>query len=192
MTLAAILAVFCLASGSPPVASALPQSQGATSQTQTPPPASTTPATPPAQKSTKPSPKPAHHKKTFTSNCGSSPSTPNSGTSTTASSGAAKPCPPRKVVVRNGGSDPPAVELKGGTSAEQASQQRSTEQLAAAAQENLNKTAGQTLSPNQLELLNQIRQFLEQSKAAVAAGDPDRGHNLAVKAHLLSEELVKP
>jgi hypothetical protein len=33
---------------------------------------------------------------------------------------------------------------------------------------------------------------VEQSKAAVAAGDADRGHNLALKARLLSDELGKP
>jgi hypothetical protein len=33
---------------------------------------------------------------------------------------------------------------------------------------------------------------MEQSKAAVAAGDLERGHKLALKAQLLSDELVKP
>jgi hypothetical protein len=41
-------------------------------------------------------------------------------------------------------------------------------------------------------MVSQIKQFMEQSKAAVAAGDLERGHNLALKAHLLSDELVKP
>jgi hypothetical protein len=33
---------------------------------------------------------------------------------------------------------------------------------------------------------------MDQSKTAVAAGDLARGHNLAQKAHLLSQELLKP
>jgi hypothetical protein len=33
---------------------------------------------------------------------------------------------------------------------------------------------------------------MDQSKAAVADGDLDRGHNLAMKARLLSDELVNP
>jgi len=33
---------------------------------------------------------------------------------------------------------------------------------------------------------------MEQSKKAIAAGDVQRGRNLAVKAQLLSDELVKP
>jgi hypothetical protein len=95
--------------------------------------------------------------------------------------------------VRNGGSDEPTVQLTGGTTAEQASHQRSTtDQLTTATEENLKKIAGRQLNPSQQEMVSQIKQFMEQSKAAVAAGDLERGHNLALKAHLLSDELVKP
>jgi hypothetical protein len=34
--------------------------------------------------------------------------------------------------------------------------------------------------------------FMDRSKTAVAAGDLERGNNLAMKARLLSDELVKP
>ncbi len=102
------------------------------------------------------------------------------------------PCPPPKKVVRNGGSDEPAVQLTGGTPAEQSVHQRSTEELTFATEENLKRIAGRQLSPGQQEMVNQINQFLDQSKTAVAAGDLERGHNLALKAHLLSDELVKP
>jgi len=33
---------------------------------------------------------------------------------------------------------------------------------------------------------------MDQTKAAITAGDAQRGRSLAEKAHLLSEELVKP
>jgi hypothetical protein len=33
---------------------------------------------------------------------------------------------------------------------------------------------------------------MDQAKTAIAAGDIERGHNLALKAHLLSDELLKP
>jgi hypothetical protein len=79
-----------------------------------------------------------------------------------------------------------------GTAAEQASRQRSTEELKAAIDENLKKIAGRELNPSQREMVNQIKQFMEESQTAVASGDPERGHNLAVKARLLSDELVKP
>jgi hypothetical protein len=103
-----------------------------------------------------------------------------------------KPCPPPKKVVRNGGSDDPKIELLGGTLAQQASNERSTEQITAATEENLKKLAGRQLTASEQESEIQIRQFMQQSKAAVASGDPDRGRNLALKAKLLSDELVKP
>jgi hypothetical protein len=103
-----------------------------------------------------------------------------------------KPCPPPKKVVRNGGSSEPKVQLTGGTAAEQASDKSSTNQLRAATEENLKKATGLQLNPSQREMVNQIREFMAQSKAAVAAGDLEGAHNLALKAHLLSEELVKP
>jgi len=109
-----------------------------------------------------------------------------------ANSGALKPCPPPKKVVRNGGSSEPQVQLTGGTAADQASQKSSTDQLRAATEENLKKVEERQLSPTQREMVSQIKEFMEQSKAAVAAGDLERGHNLALKAHLLSDELVKP
>jgi hypothetical protein len=104
----------------------------------------------------------------------------------------AKPCPPPKKIVRDGGSNDPKIELMGGNPSQQASDQRSTEQLAAATEENLKKLAGRQLNADQEETLNQIKEFTEQSRQAVAAGDSERGHNLAIKAHLLSEQLLQP
>jgi hypothetical protein len=125
---------------------------------------------------------------------------PNNGTANggsakgSAKAGAAplKPCPPPKKVVRNGGSEEPTIQLTGGTAAEQVSRQRSIDELTAATEENMKKIAGRELSPTQKEMVTQIKQFMEQSKTAVASGDPEGGHDLAIKARLLSEELVKP
>jgi hypothetical protein len=115
-----------------------------------------------------------------------------SNTSAKATSASLPPCPPPKKVIHNGGSEEPTIQLIGGTPAEQASNQRSTEQLSAATEENLKTIAERKLTPSQQEMVNQVKQFLEQSKTAVAAGDLERGHNLARKAQLLSEELLKP
>jgi len=41
-------------------------------------------------------------------------------------------------------------------------------------------------------MVSQVKEFMEQSSKALAAGDLQRGHNLAMKAQLLSDELVKP
>jgi hypothetical protein len=57
---------------------------------------------------------------------------------------------------------------------------------------NLKKIAGRQLSSSEQDMVNQIRQFMAQSKAAVDSGDLERARTLAWKAQLLSEELVKP
>jgi hypothetical protein len=108
------------------------------------------------------------------------------------SQASAKPCLPPKKIVRNGGSNDPKIELLGGNPSQQASDQRSTEQLDAAIEENLKKLAGRQLNPNEQDTVNQIRQYMEQSKQAIAAGDPERAHNLAIKARLLSDQLLQP
>lgn len=156
---------------------------------QTPPPAQTQtgqPSPPDATGQTKPPAHKVHHKRKTTP-CSNTPAASNSATGA-----ASKPCPPPKKVIRNGGSDEPSIQLLGGTNGDPASQQRSTEQLAAATEDNLKKLAGRQLTAGQQDMVSQVKQFMDQSKTAVAAGDLERGHNLARKAHLLSEELLKP
>jgi hypothetical protein len=197
------------------------QAVAASSQSSPQAPASQPPSTEPAQRSAsaakegdkkvgptsppKPSPHRHHHRNKLP-NCSNSaaplnpaaetPANPainsSSPDSAKATSAPLPPCPPPKKVISNGGSDEPTIQLIGGNPAEQASNERSTEQLSAATQENLTKIAQRQLTPGRQEMVNQIKQFMEQSKTAVAAGDAKRGHNLAQKAHLLSQELLKP
>jgi hypothetical protein len=102
-------------------------------------------------------------------------------------------CSPAKTVVRDGGTSEPTVQLKGSGSSGRGSHQGDTaEQLLASTEDKLKKTEGQQLSSNQQEMVTQIRQFMDQSKAAAAAGDLNRARNLALKANLLSDELAKP
>jgi hypothetical protein len=49
----------------------------------------------------------------------------------------------------------------------------------------------QPLSDKQRAMVEQIRNFMQQSQDATKTGDLLRAHNLALKAHLLSDELVK-
>ena len=178
--------------------SAAPNSQNQTPPAQvTPPPSSNTPTGQP--QNSPPAPKHRRHKKPSTPDCQASSTTTNpksdSQATTSNNSDAAKlkPCPPPKVVVKNGGTDEPTVELKGNTTAAQASYERyTTDQLTAGTEENLNKIAGRQLTPSQQDTINQIKEFMEKSKAAIAEGDLERGRNLAMKAHLLSDELVNP
>lgn len=102
-------------------------------------------------------------------------------------------CPPPKVIVRQGGTSEPSIQLDGGATGDQAAQQRRTaNQMLVYTQTNLKKMAGRQLTPNQQDMVNQIHQFMDQAKTAVAAGDVERARTLAWKAQLLSEELVNP
>lgn len=194
--------------------------ESAPSSQQTPasqsPDSATPPAAPPSQTQNPPAKPPAaktrqHRKKTTTPDCSTAPTALNTASGNSAgsmntasgnagSSGAIsstnspsqKPCPLPKVVVKNGGSDEPTVELKGGSAAETSYQRATTEQLVKDTSENLNKIKELQLTPSQQETVTQINHFLEQSKTAVAAGDAERGRNLAMKARLLSDELLKP
>jgi hypothetical protein len=221
MTLAAILAVYILSLGwlSPSVPSFLapvpqPQDQPVQSSQASQQPASSSGQTQNSINPAQQPPKPRKQRKKTVPDCANSSSAvkpaadgssdskkpadvglPNSGSgnSATTSSTTQKPCPPPKKVVRNGGTDEPTIKLTGETTAAQASQRRaSTDQLNASTEENLKKIADRQLAPSQQEIVTQIQQFVEQSKQAVAAGDLERAHNLALKGRLLSDELLKP
>jgi hypothetical protein len=104
-----------------------------------------------------------------------------------------KDCPPPKIVVRHGGSNEPSIQLAGGPAAEQAAQQRNAiNQLLGISDQNLKRAADMQLSAAQQDTVSQTRQFMQQSKAAMATGDFERARTLAWKAQLLSEDLAKP
>lgn len=99
---------------------------------------------------------------------------------------------PEKKVVRNGGTADPVVQLAPGISAEQASSQRqNTTQLLTATDANLKQISSRQMNSSQQDSISQIRKYMEQAKAAEQAGDVQRAHNLASKALLLSDDLVK-
>ena len=99
---------------------------------------------------------------------------------------------PEKKVVRNGGTADPAVQLAPGMSPEQASRQRqSTSELLATTDANLKQISARQLSLSQQDAVSQIRKYMEQAKAAEDTGDVQRAHNLASKALLLSDDVVK-
>jgi hypothetical protein len=98
---------------------------------------------------------------------------------------------PAKTVVRNGGTADPTVDLSPGVSAQQASHQmESTNQLLATSDANLKKISGRQLNATQQDTVKQIKSYMEQAKAAASGGDVQHAYNLAVKANLLSAELV--
>jgi hypothetical protein len=193
---------------SPPEAAAkqgqatAPAAQNPPAPTQVPPAPAKSMKTPSAQ--THPTTKRSHHKKRVLPPCDSAPAAGQDAASsnpapansptpgTTPASKTPGPCTPSKVVVRQGGTSEPSIQLAGGPADQTAHQRDAANQILGSADANLKKIAGHQLSSNQQEMVNQIRQFMGQSKAAIDTGDLERARTLAWKAQVLSEELVKP
>jgi outer membrane biosynthesis protein TonB len=103
-----------------------------------------------------------------------------------------QPQAPKKVVVRNGGASDAQGQISSGSGTQQANQQRTNlDSILAATNGNLKTLSGRQLSQDQQDMVNQIKRYMEQSKSAAAAGDLQGANNLALKARLLSEELIK-
>ena len=222
MNLGAILlvSIFCTQSAllvardqtappSAPTNTAGTQEQGATQSSPSPPqtPSAAPGKTSAGQSPTKTKKRRRPKKKAVSDNCGSVPAAPaNSAsgapapsdpttTGNAATSGTASTktnCPPSKVIVRQGGTSDTSIQLAGAEPGTTSNQRDTANQMLAATESNLKKIAGQQLSSNQQDMVSQIRQFMEQSKAAVGDGDLERARTLAWKAQVLSEELVKP
>ena len=81
-------------------------------------------------------------------------------------------CPPQKVVVPHGGTSEPDIQLAGGASG--SPEREKATQMLQSAEENLKKIEGRQLSSSQRDMVTQVRQFVNQSKSATAAGDLER------------------
>jgi hypothetical protein len=185
------------------------QGAAAPAQNQSTPPSAPSAATPPTTAPEKTSsgktpPKTGkqrrHKKRVASSNCANSPATGGQAAGPTSSSSAPPPtagnaatnCPPSKVIVQQGGTSDSSIQLAGGAGGTKSPQRDNANQMLAATEANLKKISGQQLNANQQDMVTQIREFMQQSKAAVADGDLERARTLAWKAQLLSDELVKP
>ena len=104
------------------------------------------------------------------------------------------PTPPEgsKVVVKNGSTAEPKIQLSSGGQQQATQQIQSANSLLDATNVNLKKISDKKLDVNQQDMVKQIKDYMEQSKSAALAGDPHGAQTLATKAHLLSEELIKP
>jgi hypothetical protein len=112
--------------------------------------------------------------------------------STTANQGQDAPCPPAKIVVRQGGTTDSSIQLAGGSRNQSSQAGATANPMLDATEANLKKLEGRQLTSTEQDMVTQIRQFIEQSKTAVTAGDVERARTLAWKAQTLSEDLVKP
>jgi len=86
---------------------------------------------------------------------------------------------------------PPDTAIAADVSSAQLSRQKQT---TAQLLDSTEKTLGglnRGLSHDEEEMVSQIRSYIAQSKSATSAGDFERAYNLATKAHLLSDALVK-
>jgi hypothetical protein len=184
----------------PPAISQQPQQQPQTQPTPTQTPSTTTeqPQTatsqPPPDK-----PAPAHHprphppkkngnEKPATANDKPAPGTekPAGGNEKTTE---AKNIPPPRVVIQEGGTNGSSAQMSSGQRQE-AYNQTTTEQLLDGTAANLRNIKPQ-LSAEEQSMLSHIRDFVTQSQQATKDGDAVRAHTLALKARLLSDELVK-
>ncbi len=97
---------------------------------------------------------------------------------------------PNKTVVDNGGATE-GGQLSAAIPDGAAAQQRSnTTQLLESTEANL-KSIKRQLTNTETEMVGQIQSYMRQSRLATADGDTERAYNLALKARLLSDELVK-
>ncbi len=98
---------------------------------------------------------------------------------------------PSKTVVTEGGTQPATPQLSASMSHDQAIHQKlNTNQLLEATDYNL-KSISRALSADEQAMLQHIRSYMQQSRDAAKDGDTERAYNLALKAHLLSDELIK-
>jgi hypothetical protein len=97
------------------------------------------------------------------------------------------------VVIKNGGTVDSQGEISSTASDQQAPEKRkNTNSLLNTTKTNLQNISGKQLSPDQQDMVRQIRNYMHLSATADHEGDIQGAYNLAVKAHLLSEELIKP
>lgn len=88
-------------------------------------------------------------------------------------------------------SHPPAPQISPQLSArDQASYEHKTADDLGVAEQNLGQANGKQLSAAQQDLVEKIRSFISDSRAASKGGDWPRAQNLAQKARLLSVELL--
>lgn len=156
----------------------------ADTQTAEQPPEAQPAATPAEQPKSAEKPKPKHGRRAGTSK------PPTSTGDKTGSEPAKNGSTKTKQSLDNSDVPPPVQITPGPTPADTAHTQTSTDQLLQGAEANLNGITRQ-LSKDEEAMRAQSRDFIKQSHNALAENDLARAHTLAVKARLLSDELIK-
>ncbi|HYN14926.1 MAG TPA: hypothetical protein VES66_03945, partial [Terriglobales bacterium] len=105
---------------------------------------------------------------------------------------ASAPTQTSKLVIQEGSAPNSQGQLAAGVALEDSSSRnkQTTEQLLQSTEANL-KRINRPLSPEEQAMVAQINEYMKQSREATASSDAVRARNLALKARLLSDELVK-
>jgi outer membrane biosynthesis protein TonB len=104
---------------------------------------------------------------------------------------ASQPEKPSRTVVEQGGTQPAGAQLSASIPPDEAIHQKfTTAQLLQSADSNL-KAISRPLNADEQATVQHIRSLMQQSRDATKDGDSDRAYNLAWKAHLLVDELIK-
>ncbi len=98
---------------------------------------------------------------------------------------------PGKVIVPEGGTAPSPTKLAPDLAPAQAIETRQSTAALLEATENNLKSMPRQLTADEQAMVEQIRTYMAQSRAATDEGDLVRARNLADKAHQLSEALLK-
>ena len=130
----------------------------------------------------KPPKQPSHHPKAH----GAAPKKPASESEKPAPTEEAKNLPPR-VVIQEGGANSGTGLVTSNSPRDNSS---STQQLLESAEKNVHNIK-RALTDDEKSMLAQINDYIQQSRDATREGDTVRAHTLALKAQLLSDELVK-
>ena len=154
---------------------------------ETPPPAPEKPSEKTETTAEKPKPKKPSARKPATP-----PTTTQGQQQTQTPTPAPAPTQTSKLIIQEGSTPNSQGQLAAGVGMEDSSprSKQTTEQLLQSTQANLN-SINRPLSPEEQAMVAQIKDYMAQSRKATADADTVRAHNLALKARLLSDELVK-
>jgi hypothetical protein len=155
-------------------------------------PAETQPAPPPVETQPEKTETAAEKPKPKKKPTAKKPATPAQGQQQTQAAPTPAPTQTSKLVIQEGPAPNSQGQLSAGAGLEDSSprSKQTTEQLLQSAQANLN-SINRPLSPEEQAMVAQIKDYMAQSRKAIADSDTVRAHNLALKARLLSDELVK-
>jgi hypothetical protein len=99
---------------------------------------------------------------------------------------------PNKVVVPEGGAKEPPTQIAPGLAPDEAARERrEADQWLGSTDAQVKVLSERRLSVQQQDTLRQVRNYLVGSRAALQENDMRRAHTLALKAHLLSDDLIK-